>query len=199
MSLNLFLSMSAFALAASITPGPVNIVSLSAGVQYGFRSTMRHVTGATVAFTLLLLLIGLGMHELLQAQPWLIQLIRWFGVAFLLYMAVQLARDNGDLGGANDGHPPTYLRGAFMQWLNPKAWLASIAGMGAYAANGDTNLVLQFSAIYFVVCYASLAIWAYAGAFLRKYLTEGRYLRTFNRSMACLLAMSAAYLLYSDF
>ena len=197
MSLNLFLSMSAFALASSITPGPVNIVSLSAGVQYGLRSTMRHVTGATVGFTLLLLLIGLGMHELLQTQPWLIQLIRWFGVLFLLYMAIQLAKDSGKLSGASDGKNPSYLRGALMQWLNPKAWLASIAGMGAFAADGNMSVVLQFSAIYFVVCYVSLAAWAYAGAFWRKHFTEARHLRTFNRSMACLLVVSAAYLLYS--
>ncbi len=24
-----------------------------------------------------------------------------------------------------------------MQWLNPKAWLASVAGMGAFAADGE--------------------------------------------------------------
>ena len=45
------LSMSAFALAASITPGPVNVVALGAGAQYGLRAGMRHVTGATVGFT----------------------------------------------------------------------------------------------------------------------------------------------------
>ena len=99
MTLNLLLSMSAFALVSSITPGPVNIVSLGAGVQHGFRSTMRHVTGATLGFCILLLLIGLGMHELLQTQPRFMQLVRWFGVVFLLYMAIQLIRDNGELGG----------------------------------------------------------------------------------------------------
>ncbi len=31
--MNIYLSMAAFALAASITPGPVNIVALSAGAQ----------------------------------------------------------------------------------------------------------------------------------------------------------------------
>jgi threonine/homoserine/homoserine lactone efflux protein len=44
-----FLSMAAFALAASISPGPVNIVALSTGAQYGLRVSMRHVTGALLA------------------------------------------------------------------------------------------------------------------------------------------------------
>src|SRR6516225_178616 len=38
------LSMAAFALATSITPGPVNIVALSAGARYGLRASLRHVT-----------------------------------------------------------------------------------------------------------------------------------------------------------
>ncbi len=29
------------------------------------------------------------------------------------------------------------LYGAIMQWLNPKAWLACVAGMGLFVADGD--------------------------------------------------------------
>ncbi|BCQ62522.1 hypothetical protein PBOI14_42720 [Pseudomonas sp. Boi14] len=39
-------SMAAFALAASITPGPVNIVALGSGARFGFRASLRHVAGA---------------------------------------------------------------------------------------------------------------------------------------------------------
>ena len=55
--MSLLLSMAAFALASSISPGPVNIVALSAGAQFGLRPAMRHVSGATLGFTLLLLLL----------------------------------------------------------------------------------------------------------------------------------------------
>ena len=69
MSLALYLSMSSFALAASISPGPVNIVALTTGLRHGFRASMGHVTGATVGFTALLLLSGLGLAELLLRWP----------------------------------------------------------------------------------------------------------------------------------
>ena len=96
--MNIYLSMAAFALAASITPGPVNIVALSAGAQFGFGATQRHVFGATLGFTLLLMLLGLGMHQLLTLWPALTRLIQWAGVAFLLFMAYRLAFDDGRLG-----------------------------------------------------------------------------------------------------
>ena len=54
--MSLFLSMAAFALAMSISPGPVNIVALSAGARYGVRASMRHVSGATIGFTALLII-----------------------------------------------------------------------------------------------------------------------------------------------
>jgi threonine/homoserine/homoserine lactone efflux protein len=195
--MSILLSMAAFALAASISPGPVNIVALSTSAQYGLAASMRHVTGATFGFTLLLLLTGLGLREVLDHWPWLTRLIQWAGVAFLFFMAYKLTIDDGRMGADRPraGHGPSAMSGAAMQWLNPKAWLASVAGMGAYAANGDRTLIWQFTALYFVICYASIACWAYAGSFLRQHLRDAARVRLFNRIMALLLVASAIYLL----
>jgi threonine/homoserine/homoserine lactone efflux protein len=195
MNVSTTLSMAAFALAMSITPGPVNVVALGAGARYGLRVSLRHVTGATVGFVLLLLLIGLGLRELLVAWPWLTRAIRWTGVAFLLYVAWRLAVDDGNVEADPDARGPSLMMGATMQWLNPKAWLASVAGMGAYAASGEKALVWQFAAIYFVICYLSIACWAWAGATLHQALREREHVRLVNRSMAALLAASALWLL----
>jgi threonine/homoserine/homoserine lactone efflux protein len=193
--MSLIVSMAAFALAASITPGPVNIVALSSGAQYGFRASQRHVAGATLGFVLLLVLMGLGLHEVLQRWPFMTRLVQWAGVGFLLFMAWKLASDDGRLNAADTGRAPSMLYGAVMQWLNPKAWLACVAGMGAFVADGEARLVWQFAAVYLVVCYLSVGCWAYAGTFLRGYLNNAKGMRRFNRTMAGLLALSAIYLL----
>ncbi|WP_166361981.1 LysE family translocator [Pseudomonas akapageensis] len=193
--MSLMLSMAAFALASSISPGPVNIVALSSGARHGLKASLRHVTGATVGFTLLLVLIGLGLHELLVLWPWLTTAIKWAGVLFLLYMAWKLAGDDGRLGNDDVIKAPTFCYGAAMQWLNPKAWLACVAGMGAFAASGEALLVWQFAWVYFVICYLSIACWAFAGTFVRHYLNNAAGVRLFNRLMAALLAGCALYLL----
>ncbi|OSQ32887.1 lysine transporter LysE [Thalassospira sp. MCCC 1A03138] len=187
--------MAAFALAASITPGPVNILILSSGVHYGFRPSLRLVLGATSGFCLLLLLIGLGLHELLVIFPNLTTVIQWAGVAFLLFMAFKLATASGTLGKNRADKGPSMITGALLQWVNPKAWLAAVAGMGAYAAHGAPALVWEFTVLYFVVCFASVACWAYAGAFLGRFLNDAAHIRLFNRIMALLLVASAAYLI----
>lgn len=196
MQLSVLLSMAAFALAASITPGPVNVVALSAGARHGLRVSAAHVAGATAGFCLLLLLVGLGLHELLVRAPWIARVIQWAGVAYLLFMAWKLARDDGRIDLQQAQRAPSLLSGAIMQWLNPKAWMAAVAGIGVYAADGDAARLGWFVAIYFAICFASVGAWAYAGAALSGRLRDPRRMRWFNRSMAALLAGSAVWLLF---
>ncbi|WP_175921247.1 LysE family translocator [Burkholderia latens] len=199
--MSMLVSMAAFALASSITPGPVNIVALSAGARHGLGASLRYVAGATLGFVALFLLIGLGLHAVLARWPMLTTATQWSGIAFLLYLALRLALDDGQLSAVQDDPAapkvagPSAAAGAAMQWLNPKAWLACVAAMGAYAADGDRAQVWQFAALYLVICFASIACWAYAGASLRHRLANARRMRLFNRAMALLLAGSALYLL----
>ncbi|MCG9029686.1 LysE family transporter, partial [Laribacter hongkongensis] len=85
---------------------------------------------------------------------------------------------------------------AAMQWLNPKAWLAAVAGMaGAYVAPAMPASLWLFAAVYAVVCYASIACWAGMGARLRQVLTRPQRVRWLNRGLALLLAGCAVGML----
>jgi threonine/homoserine/homoserine lactone efflux protein len=197
--MNEILPMTFFALAASISPGPVNVVALGLGARHGFRAGLRHVTGATLGFTLLLVLAGLGLRGLLAIWPGVMTALHWAGLLFLLYMAWRLASDDGSLPNASSDlgqrGAASLLAGAGMQWLNPKAWLAAIAGVGAFAADGDAHSLWAFATIYFVVCYASIACWAVAGTLMRKALQTPTQMRRLNTVLALCLIVSAGWLL----
>lgn len=195
MSLSLLLPMSAFALAASISPGPVNLVCLSSGTRYPLSRGLVFVTGATLGFIALFIAVGLGLYSLLAMVPGMHDALRWAGVAFLLYLSVRLARDDGRLPEGDAQKAPGFLTGALMQWLNPKAWLASASGIGAYTSGHDLAQVLLFAALYLPICWLSLGSWVYAGAFLRRYVHRPGVLVTVNRILAALLAASCVYLL----
>ena len=194
MEMSLLLSMAGFALAMSISPGPVNLVALSSGARYGFHASLRHAVGATLGFILLLLLMGLGLGAALSQWPVVAGVIRWAGILFLCYMTWQLVMDKGELEDRG-GIAPTFWYGALMQWLNPKAWLAASMGMGAYGAAGGSGQMILFTGIYLVICLCSIACWAYIGSSLQVLLLSPVRLRRFNRAMALLLLLSAAYLM----
>ncbi|WP_231867116.1 LysE family translocator [Aeromonas enteropelogenes] len=195
MEMSLLLSMAGFALAMSISPGPVNLVALGSGARYGFLASLRHVVGATLGFILLLLLMGLGLGATLLQWPLAADAQRWAGVIFLGWMAWQLLVDSGRVEGG-DGVAPSFWYGALMQWLNPKAWLAASMGMGVYGAVGGSGQMMLFTGIYLVICLCSIACWAYAGSYLQGLLLSPVRLRWFNRAMALLLLLSAAYLVH---
>lgn len=195
MTLSFILPMAAFALAASISPGPVNLLCLSSGTRHPISTGLIFVTGATLGFIALFVMIGLGLHSALTAAPEFNIFLRWAGVTFLLYLSLQLLRDDGRLSEQQADKAPTFLTGVIMQWLNPKAWLASTSGIAAYTNGQDFREIMIFAALYMPICWLSLSCWVYAGAYLRRYIQRPLVLILLNRTLALLLAVSSVYLL----
>lgn len=193
--MTVLLAMASFALSMSISPGPVNMVIVASGAQHGVRRTLPFVSGATLGFTVLLVLVGFGLMQVFDALPWL---LTWLGVAgalFILYVGYRIATAPAELTAARTA-VPTFLQGALLQWLNPKAWIACAAGVSMFASPESTRPLLIFIAIYFVVCYASLAAWAVLGDRVASLLGTPYRIRLFNGLMGGLLMASALYLLW---
>ena len=193
--LSIALPMSIFALAASISPGPVNLVCLSTGIRRSISQGLIFVTGATLGFVVLFLGIGFGLNSLLTSLPGFERWLNWAAIAFLLFLSYRLARDDGGIPDDARHEAAGFVTGALMQWLNPKAWLASVAGIGAYTKGGDASLVWLFAALYLPICWLSLSCWVYAGAFLRHLVQRPAILRGINRTLAALLAASCSLFL----
>lgn len=195
MSLSLILPMSAFALVASISPGPVNIIGLSSGARHPLSKGLIFITGATLGFVILFLAVGYGLSTLLVTFPVFEKWLTWAGIAFLLYLSYRLARDDGKINAETIAKAPGFFTGFLMQWLNPKAWIASAASIGAYTNNGELTQIWLFAALYLPICWLSLSCWVYAGTFLRQRVQQPKTLRFINRVLAVLLAGSCLMLL----
>ncbi len=195
MTLSLITSMSLFALAASLSPGPVNLLSLSGSARYGAKVGLRFVSGASIGFIFLFLMIGLGLQHIMDALPWLTLVLQWLGIAFLFYLSYQLFMDNGDLDANSSSAAPTFMTGAIMQWLNPKAWLASVSGIAAYIPEATTDQVLLFASLYLPICWLSLGVWVGIGILLGQYFQSPAKMRAMNKTLAILLAGSCVMIL----
>ena len=194
MTIPSILPMIAFALAASISPGPVNLLCLSSGTRYPLVTGLIFVTGASLGFIALFIAVGLGLYSVLTTLPGFVPFLHWAGVVFLLYLSIQLFRDDGRLPEGETQKAPGFKTGAIMQWLNPKAWLASASGIGAYTSGSSLTEVMIFASLYLPICWLSLSCWVYAGAFLRRHIQRPRVLVSLNRTLAALLAASCVYL-----
>ncbi|MGR5542974.1 LysE family translocator, partial [Vibrio campbellii] len=61
-----FFAIILFAISASITPGPNNIMVMTSGANFGAKRTLPLLTGICIGFTLMLLLVGLGFSTLFE-------------------------------------------------------------------------------------------------------------------------------------
>jgi threonine/homoserine/homoserine lactone efflux protein len=187
--------MAIFALAASLSPGPVNLMSLSTSARSGWRTGLMFVTGATVGFIILFLLIGFGLHYVLSSLPWITKISQWLGIAFLLYLSYQLFNDDGELQKGDSHNTPNFLTGAIMQWINPKAWLATLSGIVAYIPEASAYEVVIFACIYLPICWLSLSLWVWAGVVLGQYFNKPQQMRLLNKILAGLLIGSCVLIL----
>jgi threonine/homoserine/homoserine lactone efflux protein len=94
---------------------------------------------------------------------------------------------------------PTFIQGFLLQWLNPKAWVACLAGVSLFSVPNDNAVFLTFSFVYFVVCYTALFFWSVLGDKVTIFLNSEFRLKIFNLLMGGLLIVTACFLLYSQF
>lgn len=195
MAFSLVASMFMFSLAMSISPGPVNLVIVSSGVNYGFRRTIPFVSGATIGFTLLLAFVGFWLLQLVSDFPQFLMAVAVVGSVFIIYVGYKIASADPSIA-VHKQATPTFMQGFWLQWLNPKAWLACASGAALFSNPATISPLVVFVVVYFLVCYASLAAWAFLGDRASRYLGTSKRVRLLNLSMGTLLIASALYLIY---
>lgn len=187
-----FVALVVFALVASITPGPNNLMLLASGVNFGFRWTIPHMAGVTFGFAGLLLATGLGLGALLSALPSLQLALKVVGGAYLLYLAWRIAgsRTIGKVGQASP-RPLSFAEAAGFQLVNPKAWVMALTAMALYA-NGDAPLRsgLLVTAAFLLVAAPCITLWTGSGQALRGWLADPVRLKWFNIAMGAALALT---------
>ena len=180
-----------FAFVTSVTPGPNNMMLLTSGVNFGFRRTVPHALGVALGFTLMVAIVGLGLAGLFARFPILLVGMKWFGAAYMVFLAVKLARAAPLKEGKNGGRPLTFLQAAAFQWVNPKAWIMAVTAVATYTLPDNYVIsVLIVAAVFGAVNLPSVSSWVLFGSALRRALNDPRNLRLFNWTMAALLIAS---------
>ncbi|MBR0697055.1 LysE family translocator [Bradyrhizobium lablabi] len=202
MSHSLMLAFVVFAVVMFFTPGPNNIMLLSSGLTYGFRRTVPHIAGITVGFAFMIGAVGVGLGTVFIAYPVLQTILKYAGVAYLVYLAAAIAMaepPNADRKETTPGRGPmTFWGAAMFQWINAKGWVMVIGTITAYAAIAafPWNIAIQIS-LSLILGTLSCTAWALFGTALRPILTSPRAIKAFNVVMAILL-LASLYPVFMD-
>ncbi|OHV08789.1 homoserine/homoserine lactone efflux protein [Kushneria phosphatilytica] len=133
MSPELFWAFLAATLLISITPGAGAINTMSNGLRYGLKRTLPAILGLQVGLGLQLLVVGVGLGTLLASSELAFALIKWIGVAYLIYLGVAKWReravspDEGEIAGPDEPAFRRFATSVLVNVTNPKATIFLIA------------------------------------------------------------------------
>lgn len=191
-----------FSLSMSISPGPVNLTILSSAMNNGVNRTFAFISGATIGFTALLACVCFGLYQVIVLYPVLLDVITVLGTALLVWIGWNILKAKPEaieIDKEFSNKVPTFMQGALMQWLNPKAWIAAVSGTEIFSASKNSVYLALFVLIYFIVCYVSLWMWGYAGEKLASFLNVGDRARIFNILMGLSLIFISLQMCWMHF
>jgi threonine/homoserine/homoserine lactone efflux protein len=199
MSHSLLIALVVFGAVMAFTPGPNNVMVLSSGLTYGFRRTLPHIAGIAIGVSFMVAATGLGLGTIFIAYPVLQTILKYAGIAYLVYLAFVIAMSGSVAPGRdNQRGPMTFWAAVLFQWVNVKGWVMAIGIITAYSAIASFpwNIGVQ-AALMFVMGGLSSLVWAFFGSSLRPVLTSRRLVRAFNIVMALLL-LASLYPVFMD-
>jgi threonine/homoserine/homoserine lactone efflux protein len=182
--------------AASFTPGPNNTLCTALAANGGLKRALGFVLAVPVGWGLLFSLCAGGVGALVVALPILRLGITWAGVAYLLWLAVKLVGVRSLLPSDHPQLRVTFRQGVLLQFLNIKAWMLALTVVAGWLA-GRTDQWERFAVVLPVLLLFALASnlsYALMGSLLREWLAQGDRLSWFNRCMAAVLVLTAAWM-----
>ena len=186
----------------SLSPGAGAIASMSCGLQYGFWRGYWNAVGLQIALVLQIAVVAAGLGAVLATSELAFGLIKWFGVAYLLWLAWKqwqaLPQALDDSAAPRPiGRPLSLvLRGFVVNASNPKAIVFILAVLPQFL-DPTKPLLLQYVEMGTTMVIVDLLVMAgYTGLAARvlRLLRTPRQQRLANRSFATMFAGAAALL-----
>ncbi|MFT4266716.1 MAG: LysE family translocator [Xenophilus sp.] len=172
--------------------GPNNLLSVTNGARHGVGPAVAAAGGRLAAFAIMIAVAGVGMGALLAASALAFGLVKWAGVAYLVWLGIRLLRAPAPPLAADDAAAGAGERPALAALTrqefgvaigNPKAILVFTAFFPQFvAADAYALSYLQLGLTFLALEVVAIAFYALLGARVRRLARGGPALRWFNRA-----------------
>lgn len=175
------------------SPGPGVLYTLAAGLTRGARASVLAAFACTLGIIPHMAAAITGLAALLHTSALAFEIIKYLGVAYLLYMAWSTLREKGALSIDGDRAPQSARRvivdGILINILNPKLSIFFFAFLPQFVSTGDPGAalprMLELSAIFMLLTFVVFAIYGVFAAAVRQHvITRPRIVTWMRRTFA---------------
>lgn len=194
----------ATALVVVLAPGTGVIYTLATGLTQGSRAAIAAAFGCTIGILPSLLAALFGLAAILYSSALAFQIVKFAGVAFLLYLAWQSLKDSSTLR-VDAGQPTAApiriaINGALINVLNPKLALFFMAFLPQFlsgAPNTATTEMLGMGVVFMAMTFVVFVGYGVCAATARdRVLSNPGIMRWLRRGFAASFAGLAAKLAF---
>lgn len=184
------------ALVVVVAPGTGVIYTLATGLGRGRRAAVMAAIGCTLGIVPHLAAAALGLAAVLHTSALLFQIVKFAGVAYLLYLAWQALKTDGALsvapGAGRQAGWRIVRRGALINILNPKLSIFFLALLPPFLSGDPATATAEMAAMGAVFMGLTFAVFVLYGIFAAaardRLLTSARAMRWLNRGFAAIFA-----------
>jgi threonine/homoserine/homoserine lactone efflux protein len=179
------------------TPGTGALYTIAAGLSRGWRASILAAFACTLGIIPHLLAAITGLAYLLYASSLAFQVLKYAGVAYLLYLAYRTWRDKTPLDAPTEAAPRSAGRvigqGILINLLNPKLTIFFFAFLPQFVRPnqpGTIPVMLELSGLFMAVTFVVFAGYGIFAAGLRRHVIQRPKVITWMRR-----SFAAAYVL----
>ena len=182
------------------TPGTGVLYTLAAGLTRGARASIVAALGCTLGIVPHMAAAITGLAALLHTSALAFGVLKYLGVAYLLYLAWSTLKDKGVLAVEEEDAPKSARKmittGILINILNPKLTAFFFAFLPLFVNSGDPQSLLrmlQLSAVFMALTFVIFAIYGvFAAAVREQVISRPRVLTWMRRVFAgSFVALSA--------
>ena len=184
------------ALLLGASPGANNLLAFVSATKAGWLRSAKGIFGRLAAWTVLVVLVSLGLDVLLRTSEAAFVALKWVGVAYLLYLAWQFW--TADVSTEIEApEVSTLMRREFLTLMgNPKAYLLLTAFLPQFVNDGAALMPQLFAlgALYLLVEGLAALLWVSVGTLVGAHALTPLRRRIINRTSAGLMGTAAILL-----
>ena len=188
------------------SPGIGAIYTIAAGLSRGGKASVLAAFACTVGIVPHLAAALLGIAAVLHTSALLFSIVKYAGVAYLLWMAWQTLKENGALKVDTTADPRSSWRimvdGVVVNLLNPKLSIFFVAFLPQFIVAGEPSplaRMLELSGVFMLMTFVVFALYGLCAAAMRDHVvTRPAVMAWMRRSFAAAFVALGARLALTE-
>lgn len=202
MTLSTWLTFFVAAWAISFSPGAGAISAMTSGLKYGFARGYWNTLGLIIGIMAQFLIVAVGLGAVLATSEIAFSVVKYFGVAYLIYLGIRQFRTDAAPVAVDTGNPADFsirdliVRGILINLLNPKGTVFLLAVVPQFV-NPAAPLTLQYLTLAGTLVLTdtvAMGIYTLLAAKVLRLLRSAHHIRWMNRIFGSLFILAGTFL-----